>query len=83
MTPQGELDYIEITDKQKVKNTYIISDGYAKFPLEWYASKCEWNGNRFIIKDLQDFVRANVDADKKCMYSTQNKKKTAETIITI
>ena len=81
LTPKGELDYIEITDKQKVTNTYVISDGYIKFPLDWYAKKCEWNGNRFIIKDLQDCVRAYVDADKKSMYSMHNKKKTAEMII--
>ena len=80
LTPQGELDFIEITDKLKEKNTYVISDGYVKFPLEWYASKCEWAENRFVIKDRLDGIRAYVDADTKSMYSLHNKNKTADRI---
>lgn len=76
LTSEGELDFIEISDKAKDRYRYVISNGYDKFPLEWYANKCEWVDNRFIIKDRQDCVRAYVDADKKEMYSMQNKNKT-------
>jgi hypothetical protein len=76
LSPEGELDFVEILDKSKEKCRYVISNGYDKFPLEWYANKCEWADNRFIIKDRQNVVRAYVDADKKEMYSMQNKNKT-------
>ena len=76
LTPDGELDFIEIMDKAKEKHRYMVSNGYEKFPLEWYANKCEWIENRFVIKDRQDCVRAYVDADIKEMYSMQNKNKT-------
>ena len=70
------MDFIEITDKTNEQYGYVISNGYEKFSLEWYANKCEWDDKRFIIKDRLDCVRAYVDADKKEMYSMKNKNKT-------
>ena len=73
---QGELDFVEILDQNDEKNTYVITDGYVPFPLEWYASQCEWEGNRFVLKDRLGGVQAYIDADKKTMYSIQSKNRT-------
>lgn len=70
LTPQGELDYVEIIDKNKVKDRYVISDGYTKFPLEWAVQKCEWEGYRFMLKhNLSSKPEIYIDADKKTMNS--------------
>lgn len=82
LTPQGELQFIEIAGKSTGKEKYVISNGYEKFPLGYYAHKCEWVGNRFVIKDRQDCVRAYVDVDLKTMHSTQNKRTSAEKVMT-
>ena len=76
LTTEGELDFVEITDSQKARHTYVISNGVDTFPLDWYAVKCEWEKNRFIIKDRQDCVRASIDADLKKMHCIQNKSTT-------
>ena len=74
LTPQGELDYVEITDKNKETERYEISKGYTKFPLDWAVQKCEWEGSRFMLKhNLSTKPEVYIDADKKTMYSLFNR----------
>ena len=73
LTPKGEMDYVEVVDKNKEKNQYTISNGFGKLPLEWAVQKCEWEGNRFILRHnahVKPIVY--IDADKKSMYSLYN-----------
>lgn len=73
LTPQGEMDFVEIIDKNKEKSRYVISNGYGKLPLDWVVQQCEWEENRFMLKHrTEPNVVVSIDADKKTMQSIYN-----------